>query len=405
MQQLIIEKNDTKIYWYYLKDAPIRINLYYRAGGLYQPKGKDGIAHLLEHIVVGESQKYPTLELNQTFLNKEQLFFGGHTDRQFVTFSGYCFNQPSLRKLLDFIAEKINNSIINEAKIQREIAAIQNELANYAYDYPNTNQVILHDYLSTGSLSDQKGIVEGNTASLGGYISMKDLEKYKAAMLVCPSAVVVVGSIKPTIKNTSELDRFFAKTSTSLANPERLRKTLSKKGVVIHDKIKNPTLNKSYVGFGWVTRFSTKQDFLNGLIFIRALANPPGSLYALLRYKEQLIYDLSMDINVVCGKYQLFSLHTSSDEAKVSVIQERLLGYLDNRNLVRKAIEQQLDVERSMLGVIYDGSSSVGAYQNYFVPSEISLPEFEEYINKVTVDDVYSVRKEFDSKTMNTVYS
>ncbi len=373
-------ENDINIFWQRQINSPIRLGIYFKAGGIYQKKGSEGIAHLSEHLLLSN----PKLkELSDKYF----LTFSAYTTLEFIYLH---ITLPHHPRFLNTIWPEIINFIyeidVTEESISLEVASIKAELANFATDYPNTNQVLLHNYLAThSSQTENMGLVEGGINNTNW--TPAEVKDYINKHLKKPSSIVLVGDIEGTRVNIGLLVKPFERHPSEPPLALRLRKELVAQKTVIQDIYRKESQGYSCLGIGWSQEFNNPRLNIAMSVFFGALANPAGRLYKSLR-KEGLVYEFLLDQDVIAKQISIFSIHTlvpeHTKERFINIIEE----YLQNTDEIRKDVQWQLDYYKKTAAHIYDGSQEIFNFYNYYQRISLMAEDYEEIIGNMTTDEV-----------------
>jgi insulysin len=129
---LVNDKNINNSYF------AIKVNI----GSFHEPEEYKGLAHLLEHMIFMGSHKYPDSSTMMSYIQKN----GGSTNAYTSSLETvYYFTIPTIyfNKALDIFSSGINNPLIDEDTVRREINAVNNEhLKNLERDFWRTRQII-----------------------------------------------------------------------------------------------------------------------------------------------------------------------------------------------------------------------------------------------------------------------
>ncbi len=378
-----------------IKDAPIRAGIYFYAGGLFQPLGYEGIAHLVEHTISAKiSEIYP--ELN----------FGAHTTKDMIYFTFLSYDADFIDKYLKKIINDIVSLELPKKIIDSQKEIIENELSNFSLDYPNTNQTKLHDFLSNGIFYDKdKGLVEGSKKTRAS-ININNLVSFRSAFIHSFSSVVIVGgyanvesidNIKFTkqpdaIKNLSDnsrLDLFINKSMITLIDKNRL-------------KLDSPV---NYIGIGWKVEFSCLRDYLAQLVLFRAATDLKSNIHKNLRSNPPYIYGLDLDTDILLERISIFSLHTVSNTEVSNVVIKKIVNYITSDKSLEDDAKNQLLQMKLMSKSILDGSENVFNFLNFYQKISISPENYIKTINAMTLKDVLEQRARFKNTNYAVVIS
>lgn len=102
-------------------------HVWFRAGALYENPNKTGVAHLLEHLVLGPSKYAPLGALN--FEGKYGALLGATTKYKTTDFA-VTTPQEHLEDILRFQADVITNLSLDEKKLKNEKQIVRNEITS-----------------------------------------------------------------------------------------------------------------------------------------------------------------------------------------------------------------------------------------------------------------------------------
>ncbi len=387
MQQIY----NINVFWQTQKNSPIRIGVYFKAGGIYQGVNEEGIAHLVEHLLLSNP-------LVKELSNKYFVTIRGYTTKEFIYIH---IVSPHHNDFLGVIWPKIiqlfTKPIITAETISQEAVAIKSELANFDIDYPNTNQVILHDYLASGStLPEVLGLVEGNPNKVDWTVNQ--VREYLQLHVRKPSAVILVGDIPPTGENFDHLFSNFENNAVSSHKSLRLRKAPIVQKVEIHDDFRQDPGDYVYIGLGWSQKFTDARTHLACTIFFAALTNPDRGLYKLLRDKESLLYDFLLDQDVIDKQISIYSIHTLVLKDKKEYLLQALEAYLQDKKGLYEDVQWQLNYYKITANQLHDGSLEVFNFYDYYQRISITIDEYEQIIDEMTVSEILDFTKDISTK-------
>lgn len=384
-----------KILTFSIKDAPLRAGIYFYAGGLFQPLGYEGIAHLAEHAISAKiSENYP--ELN----------FGAYTTKDMMYFTFLSYDINFINKYLMKIINDVTSLEIVKKVVDSQNEVIENELSNFSLDYPNTNQTKLHDFLSSGIFySKNKGLVEGSEKTRAS-ININDLNNFRSAFIHTFSSVVIVGD-KVHINSIDNIE--FAKQPDAIKNlstNSRLVLSMNKSidNLVDKNRLKlDSPIN--YIGIGWKVKFSCLKDYLAQLVLFRTATDLKSSIYKNLRSSPPYIYGLDLDTDILLTSLSIFSLHTVSNTEASNVVIKKIVNYITSDKSMEDDAKNQLLQMKLMSKSILDGSENVFNFLNFYQKISISPENYIKTINAMTLDDVLEQRVRFKNTNYAVVIS
>ncbi|MCA9343202.1 insulinase family protein, partial [Candidatus Saccharibacteria bacterium] len=296
--------NNIQISAYHNSNAPIRLGLYFNAGALLQPKGKEGLSHLLEHVVANNVNN-GTNEYVQAFTTKQEIYF--------IVVS---YDSSFLKNSYEKICKIIRSGNYTNSTVQNEKLSVKNELSNIENDYPNNNQIILHDFLATKSQNTNiYGLVEGSHETLSG-ITLEDLRTHQKNFLQKPSSIVITGNINVNKELPSILTKPFSKFDNNEPVINRLNTSSLTENITLEDHILKTPRDTPFLGIGWSTPFIDAKTFIAQMIGLNALINPTNSYYNKTRGNLN-IHDLALDHDIIFKQQVIFSIHTKISKAYI----------------------------------------------------------------------------------------
>jgi len=364
----------------HLNNTPVYIAVSFEAGGMFQPINKYGISHLTEHILANSTQN-------------TQYTIGAQTESRFLSFFTQILDPSSIK-----IEEAITNlhkiiycPTLSNTKLENEIMAIKNELANFSYDYPNTNQVILHDNLFIGKdpMKDNE-IISGNINNPAANLSIKDVKLFLEKYLKNPYQIIVTGGFNPDKIKLLIEKNFDIKSIQSKS--KIIRKYLPKKTTTIFDSSKNSNITETYYGIGWATRNIINKEITALLIAFRAIADPDNKLYKELRNEHNLIYHFNSDNSYADNQLNL-SLHTSFSGNNYKKITDIIMNFISTESLMKSAIENHLRLELSSSLSLIDGSKTTYSNQYFFSRFDLTIEEYLNHIKILSPDEIIEIFK------------
>ncbi|NTW27126.1 MAG: insulinase family protein [Candidatus Moranbacteria bacterium] len=159
-----------------VKNLPITIvSAWFRAGSRFDQNGKEGTAHLLEHLLIKRTKKYTDTIERLKDIESNGIKFNAFTSYETAH---YYYTQPKAETCgaLDFLIDGLENYAFNDVDIEEEKKAVINELmenrANpreYIWELSNGS---LWNGLSMGKqfFGNKKSIKSINRKDLQGFI-------------------------------------------------------------------------------------------------------------------------------------------------------------------------------------------------------------------------------------------
>lgn len=166
--------NGVKILHFNKKNSPISITFASKSGSRYDPDGKEGLAHLVEHAVLLGSKKFKDKKDLTYFIEGAGGIYGAYTTTEFTALH-FCVGDKKLLPYIQTAAEELfNNARFDENKIESEKKIISNEIdkrennTNYhltkgSLDLMIKNHLLTKDII--GSVSSLNNIIREDLIS------------------------------------------------------------------------------------------------------------------------------------------------------------------------------------------------------------------------------------------------
>lgn len=364
----------------HIAQSPIYIAVSYEAGGVFQPANKYGVAHLAEHIMLTNNKSHRDFNIC------------AQTEDRFLSFFTQILNprNNSTENALLALHDTINNPKLSQKIFDNEKIAMKNELSNFSYDYPNTNEVILHDYLFTSRPRPECfEIISGNVDDPAKEVLLKDVKKYINTNIRNTYQIIITGDFDK--KGILQLiDKYFpdnCHTTNSI-----LINNASKKSYII-DKSKNQSIVENYYGIGWSTQCINPREIAALLVAFRSITNPKNQLYIKLRYKHNLIYYFSSDQSFACDRLNL-SIHTSFYDSTSNEVTKMITSFLASDKMLYAAIESQLKIEKESILSLTDGSKTTYSNQFYYSKFNLTIESYIDQINTLSTNEIILIFKD-----------
>jgi len=124
-------KNGIRVVLFEKPHAPLVVAVNFLSGARYDPIGKEGIAHFVEHMIVSGTKSFPQNDLLTRYLERAGGRMSAMTSQEdLYLFSGIseAVDFPRLGK---FFEETLLHSLFDPKTVEMERGAIQTELAGY----------------------------------------------------------------------------------------------------------------------------------------------------------------------------------------------------------------------------------------------------------------------------------
>ena len=120
------------------------VSLDINVGSTSDPRGIEGLAHFLEHLLFMGTEKYPDEAEYDNFLNTHGGYSNAHTAAEHTNFH-YEIPSEYLQQSLDIFSQFFISPLFLESCVERELNAIDSEYMNYFNnDYRRITEVTKH---------------------------------------------------------------------------------------------------------------------------------------------------------------------------------------------------------------------------------------------------------------------
>lgn len=384
----------------------VTLSCWIKIGSNDDPSGKNGLAHLLEHMIIEKTAK---LDKNQFAETQEQLAgdFLASTGDSSTVIDG-TFHYSKLEEALTLLKDIIFNRSfpifqISSAKkiVSEEIKQYDDNLAEVISIYARKIRFNNQSALSYPSYGDKKTLKQ---------IKQNDISNFYHKHYLPENIILGLAGNFEVNATGEKIEKIFADTNTP---------TISAKKVALPVEFSDRTIklvSKPYsqiytmVTFPALSRKISRLDRLtmNLISFMLAGANS-SKLFKLLRLNESLVYDISTE-TVVEHDYGIFDISWACQPENFPKIFKKVLEELENfkngkisfseiqcfRDILNKGNEMDFDNLSDALDWLLEDLG----YEN-----EIVLPEeIVKMRNKITTAKIQEIAKKiFNLKKINIV--
>jgi len=384
----------------------VTLSCWIKVGSNDDPQGKNGLAHLLEHMIIERTTK---LDKNQFAETQEQLagdFVASTGDSSTVIDGTFHYSklEEALTLLKDIIFKRsFPISQISGAKkiVSEETKQYEDNLAEVISLYARKIRFNNQSALSYPSYGNKKTLKQINQNDIANFYHKHYLPKNIILGLAGNFEVnttseriaKIFGDIRtPTISAP--------KAALPVEFSDRTLKLVSKPYSQIYAMITFPALSRKNSPLDRLT--------MNLISFMLAGANP-SRLYELLRLNENLVYDISTE-TVVEHDYGVFAVAWACQAKNFPKILKKVLEELENfkngkissskiqrfRDILNKGNEMDFDNPQEALAWLLEDLG----YENKIVLPE----EIVKMRNKITTAEIQEIAKQiFDLKKINLV--
>lgn len=297
----VILENGTEIFYKKVKGKENQIRILLKAGGArYDPLGKEGCAHLLEHLIFKKTKNFPNEFLMQRYALDNFLEFGASTSLESLVLGGGSID--NIEHLLFILREFLVYHKLEEEFLEKEKIVIAREMGNYqkiralAHIKLEVKKALFHNH-TFGRIINPAGTLWALNS-----LRIEDLEQHRRKFFIAPNLSIIILTPLP-LKEITE------KVSHHLSLPKGEKITYPKP---LNDF---PKPSKNFISYSFSEVTKTKKmkemgDRLELLAVVPKSGISPGWNVIRRSLKEMLLSELryrlfwSYDISVMGFNYR-----------------------------------------------------------------------------------------------------
>lgn len=388
-------KNGLRITSFYKKNAPIFLSTSFMCGSRNDPKGKEGLAHFMEHLLTSGTKKFPTKDLLAAYVEDLGGTFGASTGIDTVKVWVYLGEPNDLEQGVELMSEILLNSIFDDKTIENERKAILRELEKKKAS-PSKMLGELERELVFQNTPIGKSIL-GTTESINNITKEDILNFYKKYIRSDLACITVSGDAdKNKLSELLEQKLNLPISENVEKNQEPSVTRVKSTGFIFFD---NNSLETSLLfrTAGIKNNDSRALAVLAGILS----GGRTGVLKKRLRYELGLVYSVSSG-NVSMADYGYFSvscpISKDSIQSVLNIICDELKRISENgpTNEELNLTKNRLIKSTKIYMQTSEGWVKFHEYRNLYIPEENwTLEDYIESIEKLTAEDISRVAKKY----------
>lgn len=123
-----ILKNGLRVVVFERPKSPVFIQVIIQAGSRFNPKGKDGLAHFAEHMIVSGNTDFKTKEELALYTAENAIYTNAFTNRLYLWLESKAHESSDYQKIFNLIRLSLTESIFDIDTIEKERGAILQEI-------------------------------------------------------------------------------------------------------------------------------------------------------------------------------------------------------------------------------------------------------------------------------------
>jgi len=383
-------ENGAEVVVFTKPNSPVSILVTFFSGERFDPDGKEGTSHLLEHMLLAGTKKFPTKDKIATYIESLGGINGASVGPESFNIRVEIGDRSDLKDAFIVLSEELNHSLFNEETLEKERKSIFNELASYEAN-PNRVAHEVSTKLTYQGLDVIKAV--NQTKETVSKITKEDLLDYKKRF-ICGNrmAVIVAGDVNlEEIKNLTEKYLLLDRGEEVVLDPAKIVRD-EKVSIREFESLKNQV--KFDLGFRADIPFLDNDSFTFNILNAVLGKGRASILVKKLRYEKGLVYYVGSGNGgyLTFGDTYINGETSKSDLDEVLEIIKKTLNELKETGLSEEQIQFAKDkiiksskrsMQTSGSWVRNHGYSTLG---QKFVPIKPS-----KYANKAyTIEDFYN---------------
>lgn len=126
--------NGARLIFFKKPKAPVSMRATFIGGSRFDPVGKEGTAHFLEHMIVAGSKRFPSKDKLAAYVEQYGGGFSASTSADVITIRAAIGDPNDLKYIFEIFHEMLFESLFDENTIEKERGSILRELANKKSD-------------------------------------------------------------------------------------------------------------------------------------------------------------------------------------------------------------------------------------------------------------------------------
>lgn len=374
---------------------PVSIAASFASGSRFDPIKKEGLAHIVEHMLVAGTEKFPSKDQLAIYIERLGGVFGASTARELLTINLVVGDPTDTAKAVELLDQMLNHSLFREATFDNEIGSVLRELGNRESNPSNYVTELWHPLLFPETPVSRS--VLGTDATIHA-VTIKDVETFYEQFLSSNRlGLVVAGGISPEqltkLLDTRLTMRRDARPRDTQIQP--LRQSTSDRRLATHRFQINDQIDFVFgcrtVPYGHPDYASF--DILNTIVG----KSRSGTLTRILRYEHGLVYSIaSGHLQLLdCGSWMIKTATGKKDFPKVLQLIVQEFDRLRSGGMTAAELAFAKEkISKSQRMQLQDSSSWVSFHSQEFTlapQSTWNLLTYLDDIRRVSLADIHRI--------------
>lgn len=370
----------------------VTISIWIKAGSRYEKKDQLGYAHVLEHIMLKGTKKYPSIfeisavqdrvgAASNAFTGPERIYFFIQVSKKYL--------EKMFELLSDIILNPLFDSRVLENEKQvviQEIHLTNDNISKRLWRF-SMEKIFIGHPLAQNSMGKEECIISSNVDRITDY--------YKKFFIPGRAAIIVNGGVSHE-EILILAEKFFNKWSGENIVDNLFSLNIISKNFFETKPIKQTNLLFSYV----IQRITFKESVVLDIIANYLGSGQSAFLYQELRHKTGLVYGISVgNENYQDANIFFIKTSTTKPEDVVAIVKEKIenLENYFSESLLQEIKEQTISM---LLRAINDAYKEIAFLGNgWRIYNRLITPiELIEEIRKIEYTDFLEVKNKYLNK-------
>ncbi len=373
--------NGTRLMLFKKPKSPISIRATFLAGSRFDPVGKEGTSHFLEHMIVAGSKRFPSKDKLATYIEQYGGVFSASTSADTINVSVSVGDPNDLKYACEILHEILLESLFDEKTIETERGSILKELSTKKSNpgsmlWEVWRKLFFQDTeIGRSTLGSEESIASISKTDL---IEFRDNHFVSGKLLLTVSGDVTLQELREQFESLLLLpeskpfsftkDLFFSRRQTTYIEPY-------------------PKLDQTYIIYGFRTPKILHPDEPALEVITEILGGGRAStLQKKLRYEKGLVYAASAYLQSMadCGSW-LVSTSTSKDKVQevIDIITGEIRRVIDNGLTEEEIMFAKNKMIKSKLMEMQTTSSWVNFHAYYSLVDKTGAWTIEDYLKEI----------------------
>jgi zinc protease len=378
------------------RSGPTSVQVWLSAGSASDPKDRQGLAHLTEHVVLKGSSHLPPGKAEFDIESMGGTLFG-HTGRDFTYMGATVPSGTGWERAADILYDLVSSPTLAPGQFEKERKAVGLEIKQRDRD-PDT--LLVENMFGQSYRYHPYRYPITGTASDVAQITLQDVKTYYSRFYIPANMVVVVtGNIEPAVARAI-VEKTFGKLLPS--KPMNLK--LPQEGLQVIKKTKTVSLpvKLTYAAYGWRVCPANDPDIYPLEVLSAILGGGRGSrLPVELKERRGIAYNIRTELVPMKeqGMFIVFADLTDGDNlSQVTDELLRQLNRLKDEDLVTdKEVARAVARIETLQMQESETAEGLGYSLGYWavVSGEKDTSKYLQGIKKVTAEDVKRVAQRY----------